>query len=262
MVKTEFSNNVLISGWVENEPKFSHHLYGEAFYYFDVSVPRLSGAVDLLPITVSERLFYERMPIKGDFVVLDGQLRSYNKHTETGNKLVLTVFARNFAMVNQMEGEFKHDPKNEIAIEGYICKPIIYRKTPFDREIADLLVAVNRSYNKSDYLPCIAWGRNARFAQSLSVGTKILLRGRIQSRTYQKEVEDGTVVNKTAYEVSCSSIEVLVKPVPKENLFEDEINAYENNMNLNMNDNFNPGYRMQYGMEHRFDEDSNSDNTL
>lgn len=195
------NNRVLISGTVGQQPLFSHSLFGENFYTTTLLVDRLSGAKDVLPVTVSDRLIALCALEPGKPVLIRGQLRSYNKHVDGGNRLVLTVFARELS-----EADGASACTNEIALEGFVCKHPVYRMTPFSREIADMLVAVNRSYNKSDYLPCIAWGRNARFAGELEVGSRVRVLGRIQSREYQKTV-DGQSVSRTAYEVSASLIE-------------------------------------------------------
>lgn len=197
------TNVVTIVGKIVGEKEFSHEIYGEGFYIYNVQIPRLSKSVDVLPVTVSERLLVGLNLKEGDTVKAEGQLRSYNKFINGNNRLVLTVFARDITL---FENEEVKNP-NTIFLEGYICKNPVYRETPFGREITDLLVAVNRLYNKSDYIPAIAWGRNARFSSNLSVGDKIRIWGRIQSRQYQKKYSDGNVENKIAYEVSISKME-------------------------------------------------------
>ncbi|MBQ8177854.1 MAG: single-stranded DNA-binding protein [Clostridia bacterium] len=194
------NNSVILAGKIGKKPEYSHEVFGEGFYESVIEVERLSAQVDMIPITISERLMEEVNLEKGDNISIEGQFRSYNKLVENHSKLMLTVFVR--------ECTDNPDEKNENSIEltGYICKEPIYRTTPFKREIADILVAVNRAYNKSDYIPCIAWGRNARFASKLEVGDKINLVGRIQSREYQKVFDDGTSETRTAYEISISRI--------------------------------------------------------
>ena len=203
----ENGNNFIdIGGRIHSELSFSHEIYAEGFYRFDVEVDRLSGSADILPVTVSERIIDREVMQIGNPVRIVGQIRSYNNYIEAErrNKLVLTVFARDIIPVtDQSEAS-----PNEVFLNGYLCKAPIYRTTPFGREIADMLLAVNRSYNKSDYIPCIAWGRNARFAGKLPVGENIRLWGRMQSRIYQKKKDDGEVLEKTAYEVSVSKIEM------------------------------------------------------
>ena len=201
MINDEKQNNrVYVKGIVSSEARFSHEVYGEGFYEMNLLVKRLSGQGDILPVTISERLISDRQLKVGDTINALGQFRSYNKLVDGKSKLMLTVFIREL-----VDDIIVRNP-NSIVLMGYICKPPIYRTTPFNREIADLLIAVNRSYNKSDYIPCIAWGRNARFAKNLAVGEKIAISGRIQSREYQKKVTDDNVVTLTAYEVSISKL--------------------------------------------------------
>lgn len=197
---TEKNNKVFISGEIVTEAEFSHEVYGEGFYEMNVLVKRLSGQGDILPVTVSERLIQDKDLKMGVTVNALGQFRSYNKLADGKSKLMLTVFVRELLDASPVRNP------NSIVLSGYICKPPVYRTTPFNREIADLLVAVNRSYNKSDYIPCIAWGRNARFAKNLAVGEKIALAGRIQSREYQKRLSDDDIKIMTAYEVSVSKL--------------------------------------------------------
>lgn len=206
------NNHIILVGKVTSDKRFSHEIYGEKFYIFDLSVPRLSGTSDIIPITVSERLMVGGDLPVGTKITVEGQFRSYNSYGEGKNKLVLTVFAKNIEMLQDQESEVeakKDFVSNEVTLIGYICKKPIYRQTPFGREIADILLAVNRAYNKSDYIPCIAWGRNARFCQDLDVGTEVKLIGRVQSRTYEKKHEDGTSETRVAYEVSVGSLEVI-----------------------------------------------------
>ncbi len=201
------SNTATISGTVNSDMEFSHEVYGEGFYNLSISVPRLSDTNDLLPVTVSERLVRPGELKVGDNVFITGQFRSYNNYSDTGSKLVLTIFARDIRFLE--DGEEKCP--NEIALIGYICKPPIYRHTPFGREIADILLAVNRSYNKSDYIPCIAWGRNARYSETLCVGDKVQVFGRIQSREYRKKISEDEYITKVAYEVSVIKLEKMTE---------------------------------------------------
>ncbi len=196
----EKNNKVFIRGEIVTEAEFSHEVYGEGFYEMNVLVKRLSGQGDILPVTVSERLINDKDLKVGVTINALGQFRSYNKLVDGKSKLMLTVFVR------ELLDEVVAKNPNNIVLTGYICKPPIYRTTPFNREIADILIAVNRSYNKSDYIPCIAWGRNARFAKNLAVGEKIAVSGRIQSREYQKRITDDDVRTLTAYEVSISKL--------------------------------------------------------
>ena len=196
----EKNNRVYVMGEIVSEAKFSHEVYGEGFYEFFVKVMRLSGQADILPVTVSERLIKSSDLKVGSTISALGQFRSYNKLENGKSRLMLTVFVRELVDVGAGSNP------NSIVLSGYICKPPIYRTTPFNREIADILLAVNRAYNKSDYIPCIAWGRNARFVQNLSVGDRVALSGRIQSREYQKKLSESEVVTMTAYEVSVSKL--------------------------------------------------------
>ena len=210
------NNYLTLVGKVTGEKKFSHEIYGERFYIFNLEIPRLSGTSDLIPITISERLITEETLKEGQKLLVKGQFRSYNSYESEKNRLILTVFAKDVRIIideeeNEEESEFvkKDVITNEVVLVGYICKKPIYRQTPFGREIADILLAVNRAYNKSDYIPCIAWGRNARFCQNLEIGSRIKLVGRVQSRNYEKKHEDGTVEIRVAYEVSIGSLEVI-----------------------------------------------------
>ena len=200
------NNMVTISGKVVSGMEFSHEVYGEGFYNFSLAVPRLSDSSDVIPITISERLITKQKLEIGGFIEIEGQFRSYNSYNTEGNRLLLTVFARE---INFLEDESRIKNPNQIYLNGYICKKPVYRTTPFGREITDMLLAVNRPYNKSDYIPCIAWGRNARFSEVLKIGDNIKIWGRIQSREYQKKLETGDVLTKIAYEVSVSKMEVV-----------------------------------------------------
>ena len=208
------NNYLTLVGKVTGEKKFSHEIYGERFYIFNLSIPRLSGNADIIPITISERLLKEDTLTEGKKLLIKGQFRSYNSYENEKNRLILTVFAKDLQEIEEEPEEENEMVRkdiitNEVVLIGYICKKPIYRQTPFGREIADILLAVNRAYNKSDYIPCIAWGRNARFCQNLEVGAQVKLVGRVQSRTYEKKHEDGTSETRVAYEVSVGSLEVI-----------------------------------------------------
>ena len=203
------NNHLVFVGKVTSEKKFSHEIYGESFYIFDLEVARLSGNADIIPITISERLILEKELEIGDRVEIEGQFRSYNSYENEKNRLILTVFAKDIKYLTEEEENLAEKVSNEVTLVGYICKKPIYRQTPFGREISDILLAVNRAYNKSDYIPAIAWGRNARFCQNIEVGTKVKIAGRVQSRNYEKKFEDGTIQTRTAYEVSISSLEIV-----------------------------------------------------
>lgn len=195
------NNNIYLEGTIISELKFSHNMYGEGFFSFDIEVPRLSQVKDKLNVTISERLLTTFDLKQGKNIIVEGQLRSYNKYLDGTNRLILTVFAREICECYE-----KSKNPNQIFLNGYICKSPIYRKTPFGREISDMLLAVNRPYNKSDYIPTIAWGRNSRYCKTLDVGDNIKIWGRLQSRQYQKKIKDD-VIEKMAYEVSISKME-------------------------------------------------------
>ena len=198
------NNQVTMIGEIVSEFEFSHEVYGEGFYLVDISVSRLSDSVDYIPLMVSERLVDVTQSYIGETISVSGQFRSYNRHEEKKNRLILSVFVRELEFVDEIEDDIK---SNQIYLDGYICKEPIYRKTPLGREIADLLVAVNRSYGKSDYIPCICWGRNARYASSFEVGSHVEVYGRIQSREYIKKLGENETEKRTAYEVSVSKLE-------------------------------------------------------
>ena len=200
------NNTVLIAGTITEGCVFSHEVYGEGFYTFRISSERLSDKADILPVTISERLIDKELLQVGVKVDIVGQLRSYNNYSSKKNRLVLTIFAREIRLMEDTEDK----SENQIILNGFICKAPVYRKTPFGREISDILVAVNRAYNKSDYIPCIAWGRNARFISNLEVGANIKVWGRVQSRVYQKRMGE-EVEERVAYEVSVSKIELPEK---------------------------------------------------
>lgn len=218
------NNHLVLMGKITSEKKFSHEIYGETFYIFNLEVARLSAASDIIPITVSERLLTNIDIEVGKMILVEGQFRSYNNYEGEKNKLILTVFAKEIVEKSDEEEIVGKDIiSNEVTLTGYICKKPIYRQTPFGREIADVLLAVNRAYNKSDYIPCIAWGRNARFCQNLDVGSEVKIVGRVQSRTYEKKFEDGSAETRVAYEVSVASLEVIDKKEIEEENSESEV---------------------------------------
>lgn len=200
------NNQVTMAGEIVSDFTFSHEIFGEGFYMVDLAVKRLSDSFDVIPLMISERLVNVKEDHKGKYVEVSGQFRSYNRHEEKKNRLVLSVFVRDIMFVDELEEGMK---TNQIFLDGYICKAPVYRKTPLGREIADLLVAVNRPYGKSDYIPCICWGRNARFAADFQVGGHIQIWGRIQSREYVKKITEEEVEKRVAYEVSVSKLEYL-----------------------------------------------------
>ena len=198
------NNQVTIMGEIASDFTFSHEVFGEGFYMVEVKVKRLSNSEDRIPLMISERLIDVTQDYTGEYIMVHGQFRSYNRHEEQKNRLVLSVFVREISF---MEEEPDGTKTNSIWLDGYICKEPIYRKTPLGREIADLLLAVNRPYGKSDYIPCICWGRNARYASGFEVGEHVQLLGRIQSREYVKRISDTETEKRIAYEVSVSKLE-------------------------------------------------------
>ena len=210
MLDKVFTNNqVTIAGEVVSEFTFSHEVYGEHFYIVNIAVCRLSNSYDVIPVMVSERLIDVTSDYRGCVLQVSGQFRSYNRHEENRNRLVLSVFAREAVLASQ-EDEDEQNP-NHIFLDGYVCKYPVSRKTPLGREIADVLLAVNRPYGKSDYIPCICWGRNARFADKFEVGSHIQIWGRIQSREYQKKIAEDQYEKRVAYEVSVSKLEYIAE---------------------------------------------------
>ena len=203
MNSTQFENNnhVILKGKISKLPAYSHTVMGEGFFEMIVDVQRLSDEVDTLPVTISERLITDFKI--GDEIGIVGQFRSYNKQDDTKSKLMLTIFVKEIVDPSDLS------EINQIYLVGYICKEPIYRTTPFGREICDVLLAVNRAYNKSDYLPCIAWGRNARFVRDLGVGEKLEVQGRVQSRKYQKKIDETHSETRVAYEISLSSVIIV-----------------------------------------------------
>ncbi len=200
------NNQVTIMGQVASGFTFSHEVFGEGFYMVEVLVQRLSSSYDRIPLMISERLIDVTQDYTGEYISVSGQFRSYNRHEEQKNRLILSVFVREVSFVDE---EPDGSRTNSILLDGYICKEPVYRKTPLGREIADLLLAVNRPYGKSDYIPCICWGRNARFAAGFEVGEHIQILGRIQSRDYVKKISETETQKRTAYEVSVSKLECL-----------------------------------------------------
>lgn len=198
------NNKVTLVGEVVTDFSFNHEVFGEGFYLFELAVRRTSGYVDYIPVMVSERLLDIRNDIRGSFVCVKGQFRSFNKHEETRSKLVLTVFAREIEPLENND----YEEVNHVIIDGYVCKEPVYRKTPFGREITDLLLAVNRGYGKSDYIPCVLWGRNAKYGATFEVGTEVKVDGRLQSRNYTKVISETESEERVAYEISVGKIEV------------------------------------------------------
>ena len=200
------NNQVSIMGKIASDFTFSNQVFGEGFYTLELVVKRLSDSEDRIPLMVSERLIDVTQNYEGEYIQVQGQFRSYNRHEEKKNRLVLSVFVRELSFVDEIDDSMI---TNQIFLDGYICKPPVYRKTPLGREIADLLLAVNRPYGKSDYIPCICWGRNARYASAFEVGGHVLIWGRIQSRDYMKKVSETESEKRTAYEISVSKLEYM-----------------------------------------------------
>ena len=201
------NNRVSVIGEVVSEFTFSHEVFGEGFYILELAVNRLSDQVDVIPLMISERLIDVRADYRGQTMEAIGQFRSYNRHEGVKNRLVLSIFVREFSF---MESFTDYTKTNQIFLDGFIFKEPIYRKTPLGREIADLLIAVNRPYGKSDYIPCIAWGRNARYASQFPVGSRLRIWGRVQSREYTKRISETETEKRIAYEVSVSKLEDMI----------------------------------------------------
>lgn len=206
MSKLFENNKVTLTGEIISDFRYNHEVFGESFYMVDVSVKRLSDTVDVIPLMVSERLIDTEQSYIGQLICVSGQFRSYNRHEEKKNRLVLSVFVRELEFVDEMPDG---DKSNQIFLDGFICRKPIYRKTPLGREIADILLAVNRAYGKADYIPCIAWGRNARYIAEFGVGTHLTILGRVQNREYLKKLDDESHETRIAYEVSVSRIDVV-----------------------------------------------------
>lgn len=199
------NNQAVVAGEIISDFEFSHEVFGEGFYFVKLKVNRLSHSSDIIPLLVSERLIDVTHSQIGQYLEAHGQFRSYNKHENNRNHLVLSLFVRELELIESLENR----KPNMIFLDGYICKEPVYRTTPLGREIADVLLAVNRAYGKSDYIPCICWGRNARYAGNLAVGSRIQLWGRIQSREYQKRIGENNVVSRVAYEISVNKMEYI-----------------------------------------------------
>lgn len=199
------NNKVVLAGEIATEFEFSHEVFGEKFYLFYLKVDRKSKCSDIIPILISERLVDVKQSVVGEFVLINGQFRSYRKEDESSTKTTLSVFVKD---IEVLEGEQKKY-KNYILLNGYICKEPIYRTTPFGSEICDVVLAVNRPYRKSDYIWCLCWSRNARYIAMQQVGTEVVFEGRIQSREYKKHIADGEFETRVTYEVSVNKMEVV-----------------------------------------------------
>lgn len=200
-------NHIELCGTMETAPAYSHENHGRRFYRFLLAVERLSGTVDRLPVLASEELLEQTEICWGETLCLTGQVRSFNRRTETGRRLVISVYAETMELCSE-------PPDNRVQLTGALCKEPVFRRTPLGREICDGMLAVNRPYHRTDYLPCIFWGRTARRIAALDVGSRIFLDGRLQSREYTKLLEDGTVEQRTAYEISAITAEPVEDPDP------------------------------------------------
>lgn len=214
------NNQVTVMGEIVSDFSFSHEIFGEGFYMVNIKVQRLSESFDVIPVMVSERLIDVTANYMGCYINVNGQFRSYNRHEEKKNRLILSVFAREIEFVDELAESSK---TNQIYLDGYICKEPIYRKTPLGREIADVLLAVNRPYGKSDYIPCICWGRNARYASGFAVGERCAIWGRIQSREYMKKIDEEHAERRVAFEVSVSKLELISSDVSTDSILVDKI---------------------------------------
>lgn len=220
MEKIIETNQIVLTGTIDSPFTYSHDIYGEGFYQTYICVARKSGTIDRLPVIVSERLIDVSKDWTGEEVKVEGQIRSYNKHTGQQTRLLLSVFARSFEPLS--DDEAKKENTNTVILDGFVCKQPFLRQTPLGREISDLLIAVNRPYRKSDYIPCVCWGRNARYATGLAIGERIILKGRFQSREYLKKIDDETTEERTAYELSVQTIkEVENEVMSKEEIFDE-----------------------------------------
>lgn len=223
------NNSIKMGGKVSSELEVSHEVYGEKFYRFYLDVERLSGQSDHIPVIISERLIDIEDFNIGKLIELEGQFRSYNQYIDGRSKLMLSVFVKT---ITTLEVEESAKTLNEISLNGFICKPAIYRKTPLGREIADILIAVNRAYNKSDYIPCILWGRNAKYCENIAVGTNVAVVGRVQSRMYEKKDAEGNATNHIAYEISVSKFEIFSEDSQLENIEDQTEEVVEDNNDI------------------------------
>ncbi len=194
-------NKVYLYGMVVSNPTPCDDYYGSDYCNIQISVRRLSSIIDTIPVTLHRDLVEQYNVKLGDNLAILGEFRSYNKIENNRSRLMLSVF------VHEITDEIDTTNPNIIELSGYICKLPVYRTTPFNREIADLLIACNRNSNRSDYLPAIAWGRNARFAKNIMVGEQVHILGRIQSREYQKRLDNGEMQTRTEYEISIKEID-------------------------------------------------------
>lgn len=193
-------NQIVLRGNLQNLPEFSHENHGKRFYRFVLEVPRLSGAVDILPIVAQESVLNSMDLSAGEMLTVRGQIRSHNSRSDGVRHLLIFVFAMEITVEDG-------DPVNEVTIEGPLCKEPTYRRTPLGREICDVMLAVPRAFRRADYLPCILWGRTAQEASQCHTRDRIRICGRLQSRVYTKLTPDGPS-ERTAYEISALTAEI------------------------------------------------------
>ena len=195
------ANRAVLRGMLAELPVFSHENHDKKFFRFLLEVQRLSGAVDILPVIASEEALCAMDLSGGSMIEVTGQVRSFNSRAATGRKLIISVYAET---VEAVEGE----AVNDVSLTGVICKPPVYRRTPLGREICDIMLAVNRPYRRTDYIPCIFWGKTAALVRQAQVGHTVGLTGRLQSREYIKMLDEGSE-QRTAYEVSAITAQIL-----------------------------------------------------
>lgn len=201
ILRVETSNQVFLRGELMELPVYSHENHGKQFDKFVLSVQRLSGARDSINILAEHEKILELDPSAGSLIEITGEVRSYNNRTGQGRRLIITVYAHEITV---SQGE----PENQVLLRGKLCREPVYRRTPLGREICDVMLAVERKYRRMDYLPCILWGSLARMAAECEKGTELSLTGRIQSRTYLKQLEEGSE-ERTAYEISAITAEII-----------------------------------------------------
>ena len=195
------TNTITLRGQLHSLPEFSHENHDKSFHRFLLEVPRLSGAVDILPVIASRELPLGLDPTAGDMLTVTGQIRSHNRRTETARHLLIFVFATSVCVEHS-------EPVNDCILEGTLCREPVYRRTPLGREICDVMMAVPRAFRRADYLPCILWGRVAQEISQCHTRDCIRIEGRLQSRNYTKVTEDGAI-ERTAYEISALRAEIL-----------------------------------------------------
>ena len=197
-------NHITLCGTLRALPEYSHSNHERRFFRFELEVERLSGTADVLPVMAAEDVLMAADLFAGGRFLVEGQIRSFNSRAESGRRLIISVFAESVTTTEQ-------PPQNDAVLTGTICKPPIYRRTPLGREICDVMLAVPRQYQRTDYIPCILWGRSAQEAASALPGSKLHVTGRLQSRDYIKVI-DGESFTRTAYELSVTEAEFLAEP--------------------------------------------------